>query len=341
VAAPRVAFAEIVAFALVGLAIALLPAVLGLFRIVQLTVFLIYGMLALSLDLIWGVAGILSFGQAALFGIGGYVYGIVGINTGLPLLALLMGVAASVAIASVLGYVSFYGRVAPMFFAIITLIVALILYQVMSSMADPRYAIGVARLGGYNGMTMIPTPGPELPFLSGTPLSPSGLFYLVGGLLLAVLILSVALTRASFGRILRGIRENEHRTELLGFDVRWRKTAIFAIAGGIAGLAGGLFAAWGNFINPEVFSLPQAALVVIWVLVGGRGTLYGAVLGAVAVQFLSSYLGAAGSTYTTVMLGAALLIIVLFFKDGLAPALWRPVQRAIVNWPPTVGGRHP
>jgi branched-chain amino acid transport system permease protein len=338
VAPPRVAFAEIVAFALVGLAIVLLPAVLGLFKIVQLTVFLIYGMLALSLDLIWGVAGILSFGQAAMFGIGGYVYGIVGINTGLPLLALLAGVAASVAIAFVLGYVSFYGRVAPMFFAIITLIVALILYQVMGSMADPRYAIGAAKLGGYNGMTMIPIPGSELPFLSGMPLSPSGLFYLVGGLLLAVLIFGVALTRTSFGRILQGIRENEHRSELLGFDVRWRKTAIFAIAGGIAGLAGGLFAAWGNFINPEVFSLPQAALVVIWVLVGGRGTLYGAVVGAIAVQFLSSYLGAVGSTYTTVMLGAALLIIVLFFKEGLAPALWRPIQRAIVNRPPAVGG---
>ena len=184
-------------------------------------------------------------------------------------------------------------------------------------------------------MTMIPTPGGELPFLSGAPLSPSGLLYLVGGLLLAVLAFCIALTRSSFGRILQGIRENEQRAELLGFDIRWRKTAIFTIAGAIAGLAGGLFAAWGNFINPEVFSLPQAALVVIWVLVGGRGTLYGAVLGAVAVQFLSSYLGAAGSTYTTLLLGTALLVIVLFFKEGLAPALWRPIQRAVLNRRPS------
>jgi branched-chain amino acid transport system permease protein len=331
VAAPRVSFAEIAALVLAGLAIAFLPSILGLFTVVQLTVFLIYGMLALSLDLIWGFAGILSFGQAALFGIGGYVYGIVGINTGLPLLALLAGVIAAAAVAAVLGYLSFYGRVAPMFFAIITLIVALILYQVMGSTADPRYAVGAAKLGGYNGMTMIPTPGAELPYLTGPPLGPSGLFHLVGGLLIAVLASCIALTRSSFGRILQGIRENEHRTELLGFDVRWRKTAAFAIAGAIAGLAGALFAAWGNFINPEVFSLPQAALVVIWVLVGGRGTLYGAVLGAVAVQFLSSYLGAAGSTYTTVMLGAALLVIVLFFKDGLAPALWRPIHGAVVT----------
>jgi branched-chain amino acid transport system permease protein len=231
--------------------------------------------------------------------------------------------------------VSFYGRISPMFFAVITLIVALILYQVMGSTADPRYAIGAARLGGYNGMTMVPTPGVELPFLSGAPLSPSGLLYLVGGLLLAVLAFCLALTRSSFGRILQGIRENEQRAELLGFDIRWRKTAIFTLAGAIAGLAGGLFAAWGSFINPEVFSLPQAALVVIWVLVGGRGTLYGAVLGAVAVQFLSSHLGAAGSTYTTLLLGTALLVIVLFFKEGLAPALWWPIRRAVMNRKPS------
>jgi branched-chain amino acid transport system permease protein len=338
VAAPRIGWGEIAAFGVAALLIALLPWVVGPFRIVQLTVFLIYGMLALSLDLIWGVAGILSFCQAALFGIGGYVYGIVAINADLPLLGLVAGIAAAAGVAAMLGYVSFYGRIAPMFFAIITLIVALILYQVMGSTADPRYAIGAARLGGYNGMTMVPTPGRELPYLSGPPLNPSGLFYLVGGLLLAVLAFCLTLTRSSFGRILRGIRENEQRAELLGFDIRWRKTAIFTIAGAIAGLAGGLFAAWGNFINPEVFSLPQAALVVIWVLVGGRGTLWGAVLGAVAVQFLSSYLGAAGSTYTTLLLGVALLVIVLSFKEGLAPALWRPIQRAVLNRRPGAGG---
>jgi branched-chain amino acid transport system permease protein len=335
VAAPRVAWGEIAAFGLAALLIALLPLLVGPFRIVQLTVFLIYGMLALSLDLIWGVAGILSFGQAALFGIGGYVYGIVAVNTGLPLLGLVAGMGMAAGVAAVLGYVSFYGRVAPMFFAVITLIVALILYQVMGSTADPRYAIGAARLGGYNGMTMIPTPGGELPFLSGAPLTPSGLLYLVGGLLLGVLAFCIMLARSSFGRILQGIRENEQRAELLGFDIRWRKTAVFTIAGAIAGLAGGLFAAWGNFINPEVFSLPQAALVVIWVLVGGRGTLYGAILGALAVQSLSSYLGAAGSAYTTLLLGTALLTIVLFFKEGLGPALWRPIRRVMLNRTPS------
>jgi branched-chain amino acid transport system permease protein len=76
---------------------------------------------------------------------------------------------------------------------------------------------------------------------------------------------------------------------------------------------------------------------VIWVLVGGRGTLWGAVLGALAVQYLSSHLGAAGSSYTTLLLGVALLVIVLFFKDGLAPALWRPLRRAALHRTPGAG----
>ncbi len=323
----RMTTAEIVGFAAAAVALAVLPSFLGPFDVVQATIFMVYAMLALSLDLIWGYAGILSFGQAALFGIGGYVYGIVGINSGSPLLALAAGAAAPLAVAGLLGYVSFYGRVSAMYFAVITLTVTLILFQVMGSTADPRYAVGAAKLGGYNGMTMIPTPAIDLPGLSGKPLSPNDLFRFVGGLLLAVLFGCVLLTRSAFGRVLQGIRENEQRAELLGYDVRWRKLAIFMVSAAIAGLAGALFAGWGNFINPEVFSLPQAALVVIWVLVGGRGTLYGAVVGAFVVQGLSVWLGAAGSMYTTVLLGSVLVAIVLFFPRGLAPALWRTGQR--------------
>jgi branched-chain amino acid transport system permease protein len=109
--------------------------------------------------------------------------------------------------------------------------------------------------------------------------------------------------------------------ELLGYDVRWRKLLAFVISAALAGLAGGLFASWGNFINPEVFSLPQAALVVIWVLVGGRGTLWGAILGTIVVQYLTGVLGGAGSTYTAIVLGGVLVVIVLLFPRGLTPAL--------------------
>jgi branched-chain amino acid transport system permease protein len=206
-----------------------------------------------------------------------------------------------------------------MYLAVVTLTVTLILYQVMGSTADPRYAIGDAHLGGYNGMTNIPSL--SLAGLGGLPLGPVEFFYVAAGILLAVLMFFVALTRMSYGRALQGIRENESRMELLGYDIRWRKLLAFVIAAAVAGLAGALFASWGNFINPEVFSLPQAALVVIWVLVGGRGTLWGAILGTVVVQYLTSLLGEAGASYTTIALGSLLVAIVLLFPRGLAPAV--------------------
>jgi len=309
--------------------VAALPAVLSPFQIVQLTVFMIYSLLALSLDLIWGFGGILSFGQAAFFGVGGYVYGIVGINSGSTTLALIAGVAGAAGLAALLGYFTFYGRVGSMYFAVITLTVTLILHQVMGTTADPRYAVGQARLGGYNGMTNIPSLALEVPGRAPLTLDPVQLFYVVGGLLLLVLALTRALVRGSFGRVLAAIREDELRTELLGYDPRWRKLVTFAISGGIAGLAGGLFAGWGNFMNPQVFSMFQSALVVIWVMVGGRGTLYGAVVGTLVVQFLTNYLGTASVTYTTVALGAVLVVIVLLFPRGLLPAVEGAVRRAV------------
>jgi len=318
---------ELIGWAAAAIVLAGLPQLLSLFQTVQLTVFVIFAMLALSLDFLWGIAGILSFGQAALFGVGGYVYGIVGIDLGTTPLGLIAGMLGPAVVAALIGYVAFYGRVGSMYLAVVTLTLTLILYQVMGSTADPKYAIGDARLGGYNGMTNIPSL--SLAGRGGPPLGPVEYFYVVGGLLFLALIFCVTLSRASFGRILQGIRENESRMELLGYDVRWRKLLAFVISAALAGLAGALFASWGNFINPEVFSLPQAAVVVIWVLVGGRGTLWGAILGTVVVQYLTSRVGEVGAIYTTIVLGSMLVAIVLLFRRGLAPALMDGVARVV------------
>lgn len=327
---PRVAWAG------AALALAALPFVLSPFQVIRLTVFMTFCLLALSLDLIWGFGGILSFGQAAFFGVGGYAYGVVGINTGLTILALATAALVAAALAALLGYFTFYGRIGAMYFAVITLTVTLILHQVMGTTADPRYAIGTARLGGYNGMTNIPSLALELPGRPPLPLDPVPLYYTVTALLLAVLVLCRALMRSPFGRVLAAIREDEGRTELLGYDVRWRKLVIFVLSGGVAGLAGGLFAAWGNFINPQVFSLSQSALVVIWVMVGGRGTLYGAIMGALIVQLLTSYLGAASVSYTTIVLGLILVVIVILFPRGLLPAVVGAAPRLLGRPRPVV-----
>ena len=325
--------------------LSLVPLGFSEFQIVQITLWLISGLLALSLDLVWGFAGIFSFGQAAFFGLAGYGYGVTSINlagsTHETVTAILTGVAAAMAVAALLGYFMFYGRVGSVYVAVITLAVTLILLTFMGSTAGSQYAVGKALLGGYNGMTNIP------PF---TLRAPAGTAVALGikGTYLAVLIVSgfvclgvVAVMRRPFGRITVAIRENELRTELLGYDTRAYKLGVFTLGGGIAGLAGTFYAVWGNFINPAVFSLQQSAVIVIWVLVGGRGTILGAFLGAALVQYLAGMLGTisagepwgvfglvftpsgwvAALSQPPLALGLLLMVIVLVFPGGLVPAL--------------------
>lgn len=319
--AERITPAEIAVLVAITALIGVLPIMLDPFDTVQVTLFLVFSLLALSLDLIWGMAGVLSFGQAALFGVGAYAYGIVGINTNFTIGGLLAGMAAASVLAAIIGYVAFYGRVSSIYFAVITLTATLILAQVAGHTAGPEYAVGSAHIGGYNGMINIPSLGPDPPGRNNNALGPEAFLRVVGWLLLGALILARLIGTFHFGRTLIAIRENERRVELTGYDVRWRKLAVFTISGALAGLAGGLFASWGNFVNPEEFSLPQSALVVIWVLVGGRGTLYGPILGAIAVQYLTASIGQAGASFTTLVLGLVLVAIVLLFRRGLAPGL--------------------
>ena len=321
----RLSRLELLLWGAAAISVAILPSVLSIFSVVQITVFLIFCLLAVSLDLAWGLAGLLSFGQAAFFGIGGYTYATISINDATTLGSLVAaGVAGGIS-AGALGYIAFYGRLSAMFLAVMTLTVTLILLQVIGSTADPSYRIGEAVLGGYNGMTNIPSLALDPPFVAAIAMGPVGFFWMVGSLLIAAVVLGRLLMIAPFGRVLVAIRENELRTELLGYDVRWRKLAIFSLSGAVAGLAGALFASWGSFINPEVFSLAQSAQVVIWVLVGGRGSLYGAVVGALLVQAITQYLGSFGTAYTTLAMGGLLVVFVLLLGHGLLPAIARGV----------------
>lgn len=306
------------------------------FRAYDWSLWAIYGILALSFTFVWGHAGIFSFGQAAFFGIGAYGYGIAGINlspmTGETLSALVLGAAVAAVAAALLGYFIFFGKVGDVYVAIITLAVTLVLLTVMSSTASPNYHIGDALLGGYNGMAGIP----PVMFGSGIALDTRQMFLF--SVITAVVIafgLRVLLRRP-FGRVIAGVRENELRTQLLGYDVRRYKLVAFTLGGGIAGLAGALYASWGMFINPSVFTLSQAAMVAIWVLVGGRTSLPGAFVGVAIVQGLSSALGGSGGSWTPIVLGAVLIAVVLLLPEGVVPSAARLVRRAIGR-----GAEHP
>ena len=322
---------QIPAAAAVILAGGLLASSAASFDAQNWTLWVVYGLLALSFTFVWGHAGIFSLGQAAFFGVGGYAYGVVAINlaasTHETLTAVFAAVVVSALFASMVGYFLFYGNVGDVYLAIITLAVTLVLLTFMSSTADPSYHIGDALLGGYNGMVGIPPltlPGGEL----GTPLDSNGLLFASIATAASAAFGVHWLIRRPFGRVLAGVRENELRTQLLGYDIRRYKLAAFTLGGAIAGLAGSLYASWGSFINPAVFSLQQATLVAIWVLVGGRKSLLGAFVGAIIVQGIADELGGstAGGTIP-VVLGSILIAIVLLLPDGIVPTITRLARR--------------
>ena len=307
------------------------------FQKVTLALWVIYGLVALSLDFVWGKAGIFSFGQTAFFGVAAYAYGVIGINlspnTGETVSALVGGVLVAAALAAALGYFMFYGKVGDVYVAIITLAVTLVLLQVITSTAGPQYHIGNAQLGGYNGMTNIPSMKFGYPGHPGDEMSQPDT-YTFAVLLAGLAFLGVRMFLASgFGRVITAIRENELRTELLGYDVRRAKVIVFTVGGAVAGLAGGAYAGWGHFMNPAPFSLPAAALIVIYVLVGGKGTLVGAFIGAIAVEWLSTVLGGILPSSTTLVVGGILIGVVLLVPGGLTPLIGNLLNRVVPHRP--------
>ncbi|CAJ1584016.1 ABC transporter permease subunit [[Mycobacterium] wendilense] len=291
------------------------------FELRQWTSWLALTVLTLSLVWVWGHAGVFSFGQVLFFGIGAYAYGAGSINlvdrTGETLSSLIIGMVAAVVVAAILGYFLFYGDVSGVYVAIATLAATLVAFTLMASTADPSYAIGDARLGGYNGMSGIA----PITLPGGYELAIAQLFVFTAVTAILVAFGVLVLQRSPFGRAARALRENEARTTLVGFDTRLHKLMVFVIGGAIAGLAGGLYAAWGGFADPSLFGLEQATLVVAWSLVGGRTSVLGAFVGVFGLQQLTTSVTSTGTNVTPLVVGAVLILIVLVLPRGVVPTL--------------------
>ncbi len=317
-------------FLLVVTLIFIYPMTANEFGVLTTTTLFVWVLLSLSLSICWGYAGIFSFGQTAFFGLGGYTFGVVGINllpvTGGTTLALVTAILIPAIGAAAVGYFIFYGRVSGVYVAIITLAVTLILELLFSRTAGQEYAIGDAQLGGYNGMTGIP----DLTFGVGSvayELGPNATFYFVVGLLVVMYLALRYVLNSNYGYMIVATRESENRTETLGYDTRLIKLQVFTVAGGVAGLGGALYASTGNFISPPIMGLAFAALPVIWITVGGRKTLIGAILGTLAVRSLSNRLASAGNEFAVIFIGLLLLVAVLLLPEGAVPTINRYLQR--------------
>ncbi len=293
------------------------PVLVDTFELTQLTVFVCMSVLSISLGFIWGFAGILCFGQAAFFGLGGYAYAVAAINMGESTLPILLAILVPTIFAALLGYFMFYGQISDVYLGVITLTVTLILFNLVNSTAGDEYTIGQAALGGFNGIPSVPAI--NIPFFPDRVLDPEGNWYLSAFCLIAVYAGLKLLLRCKFGRVVVAIRENETRAALLGYDPRRYKLLAFMIGGGIAGLAGCLFTNWGAFISPTIFGLATSAQIIIWVTIGGLGTLVGPVLGCFAIQWLVSSIGTQQMFNANLILGMILLAFVLLLPRGVLP----------------------
>ena len=290
--------------------------------------FLVSGFLAASLSILWGYGGILSLGQAAFFGIGGYTFGVMGINlwdaTGNTHLAFLGGILVPTIFAALIGAIMFFARLKGVYIAILMLVLSLLFETFMLQTADPDvYSIGKAMLGGSNGLR----PASDIPsaaFGWGDTVAEFngrrvGFYYFVLTLLIAVYLGLRCLLNSSFGYLLVAIREDPDRTATFGYDVRLIQLAVFCIAAALAGLAGSLDTARINRVDPElVFGVSANIMVVIWVAVGGRKDLTAAILGAITLEWMFLWLTTSGNPeYAQIVMGGILILVMLIAPEGI------------------------
>jgi branched-chain amino acid transport system permease protein len=221
--------------------------------------------------------------------------------------------------ATILGYFIFYGRVSDVYLGVITLTVTLILFNVVNSTSGHEYHIGKAMLGGFNGMPAVPTF--NLPFRPDEPLSTEASWWVTAGSLLVVYLVLRLLLAAPWGRVVVAVRENETRASLLGYDPRAIKLRAFILGAAIAGYAGALYVNWGAFVGPTIFALSLSAEIIIWITVGGAGTLLGPIIGCVMIQYIVVNIGSQQTLNSNLVLGAVLVVFVLLLPKGIMPTL--------------------
>ncbi|MGM4924119.1 branched-chain amino acid ABC transporter permease [Tardiphaga sp. 804_B3_N1_9] len=296
----------------------LLPLVLQDYLTVYATRVLILCLFALSFDLVWGYAGIMSFGQAVFFGSAGYGVALLARDLGITsiLLVLPAGLLIGFAFALLLGGFLLLGRhpASVIFVALGTL---------TGSYACDRLARGWYYLGGQNGIPSIP------PMTIGSYELTEGpvYYYMAIGFLIVVYLLCRFLMRSQFGLALAGLRENEQRIAFFGYKVQHLKAIIFSLSGAIAGLAGSLYAFHEGFVWPNMLGVVISTQVVLYVLFGGSGTLIGAVIGTVVIEAVSFWLSNSYQDIWPIILGVLLLLVILFRPAGLISLLLSERER--------------
>ena len=303
--------------------------------------YLCFALLALSVDLIWGYCGILSLGHGAFFALGGYAMGMhlmrqigdrgVYGNPELPdfmvfldwaelpwywhgfdsfAFAALMVLLVPGTLAFLFGWLAFRSRVTGVYLSIMT--------QAMTFALLLAFFRNDMGFGGNNGLT-------DFKDLLGFDLQADGTrlaLYVASAIALALgFLLSRYLVTSRFGRVLVAVRDAESRTRFLGYRVEYYKLFVFVLSAILAGIAGALYVPQVGIINPGEFSPANSIEIVIWVAIGGRGTLFGAVLGAILVNYAKSYFTGALPELWLFVLGGLFISVTIFLPKGIVGAV--------------------
>jgi len=300
--------------------LALVPLSGSSFYTEVVTKVMIMAMFAMSLDLLVGYTGLVSFGHAAFFGIGAYAYALLAPKTEAASLWLTLPAAIGMGAvaAAVIGL--FVLRTKGIYFIMVTLAFAQMFYFVFH---DTNLG------GGSDGITIDFKPEAKLGDMALIDFGNSNQFYyFVLVLLVAAFLFLRTLLNSPLGRALQGIKVNEHRMRSLGYQVFWYKLASFTIAGTLAGFAGYLSAVQTGFANPEILSWHQSGNVLLMIILGGTGTLYGAIGGAFGFALLENVFEAL-TVHWPLLLGLTIILLVLFLPGGPSEFVARLISKPV------------
>jgi len=306
--------------------LAVFPLLFTPFRTELMAKVLVYIIFAISLDLLWGYTGLMSMGHAVLFGSGGYIIALsytflkgvpwymqqAGVEKIPALFSPLLNPAAAFLlallipglIAAFLGTFIFSSRISGVFFSLITLALAQIFELFVTNQHE--YTNGSNGLGGL-----------ERSLLGSGPLSLNALYYILFAVVLLVYFFCIWLTNTRFGTVLQAIRENEARLTFLGYKPNRFKIAVYVVSGVLAGLAGVLYIPTNGFISPTEVGLTLSTLLLVWVAIGGRGNLTGAIVGTILINWAQTLLSEQISDYWMLIMGIVVLAFVFFLPAGL------------------------
>jgi branched-chain amino acid transport system permease protein len=272
--------------------------------------------LALTVDLLWGYMGVLTFGQSAFFGIGAYACALVfthyGFGPGWAIAALSVGIVVAMAVGALIGWLAFYHGASPLYGSIVTLALPIVLTQVVYS--------GGRFTGSSSGLSGFPTYYWSL----------ETWFWIAGGFLVLITYLAMLFVRSDMGRVLIAIRENETRCAYLGIPVSRIKIMVMVVMAAIGAIAGSGYAMFTNVVAPELTGFLLGTELLIWVALGGRGTVIGPVIGTIVIDVTSSYLSGSLPFVWKLLIGTAFVVVIVALPQGLLPVFtrtWRRISR--------------